>query len=351
VISLVTTRIKPKRSFASDNNAGVHPKVLDAIASVNEGHVIAYGDDPYTDAAVELFREHFGKEVDVYFVFGGTGANVLGLKAATESYHAIICADTAHINVDECGAPERFTGCKLLTLPTNAGKITVDQIRPFLDAVGFEHHVQPRVISISQSTEMGTVYQPRELKKLSDFAHKHGMLLHMDGARIANAAASLKANLGTITRDVGVDVLSFGGAKNGMMYGEAVIFFDRSLGRNFKYTRKQGTHLPSKMRFISAQFSALLSNDLWRENAFHANSMAKLLAQELGKIPLIEITQKVESNGVFARLPKKYIAIMQKQSFFYVWNEQISEVRFMTSFDTTQQDIAELVALIKKTLR
>jgi threonine aldolase len=345
------TRTDPKRSFASDNNAGVHPKVLKAIAATNLGHVVAYGEDPYTEAAVELFRKHFGKEIEVYFVFGGTGANVLGLKAVTEPYHAIICADTAHINVDECGAPEKFTGCKLLSLPTNDGKITIDQIRPFLDAVGFEHHVQPRVISISQSTEMGTVYQPQELKRLSDFAHKNEMLMHMDGARIANATASLKASLSTITRDVGVDVLSFGGAKNGMMYGEAVIFFDRSLAKNFKYTRKQGTHLPSKMRFISAQFSALLSNDLWWKNAAHANRMAKLLAQELGRIPLIEITQKVESNGVFARLPKKYVAILQKQYFFYVWNEQTSEVRFMTSFDTTQQDISDFVTLVKKTLR
>jgi threonine aldolase len=343
--------IKPKRGFASDNNAGVHPNVLEAIAAANEGHVIAYGDDPYTGAAVELFRKYFGKDVEVYFVFGGTGANVLGLKAATEPHHAIICADTAHINVDECGAPERFTGCKLLALPTKAGKITVDQILPFLDAVGFEHHVQPRVISISQATEMGTVYQPRELKQLSAFAHKNGMLLHMDGARIANAAVSLQATLSAITRDVGVDVLSFGGAKNGMMFGEAVIFFDRSLAKDFKYTRKQGTHLPSKMRFVSAQFSALLSNDLWRKNAAHANSMAKLLATELAKIPLVEISQQVESNGVFAIIPKKYIAKLQKLSFFYTWNEQISEVRFMTSFDTTAEDIDEFVALIKKTLR
>ncbi len=328
-------RPNPNAAFASDNNAGVHPKVLEAIAAANEGHVIAYGDDPYTEAAVELFRKHFGKDVDVYFVFGGTGANVLGLKAVTESHHAIICAETAHINVDECGAPEKFTGCKLLPLPTKDGKITVDQIRPFLDDVGFEHHVQPRVISISQATEMGTVYKPQELKKLSDFAHKNDMLLHMDGARIANAAASLKANLSAITRDVGVDVLSFGGAKNGMMYGEAVVFFDQSLAKDFKYTRKQGTHLPSKMRFISAQFDALLSNDLWRKNAAHANSMAKLLAQELERIPLIEITQKVESNGVFARLPKKYIANCRSNTFFYVWNEETSEVRFMTSFDTT----------------
>ena len=340
-----------KRSFASDNNAGVHPKVLAAIAETNEGHVVAYGDDRYTDEAVELFRKHLGKDIEVYFVFGGTGANVLGLKAVTEPHHAIICAETAHINVDECGAPERFTGCKLLSLRTSDGKITVEQMAPFLDAVGFEHHVQPRVISVSQSTEMGTVYKPQELKTLSKFAHKNAMLLHMDGARVANAAASLKADLSSITRDVGVDVLSFGGAKNGMMYGEAVVFFDRSLAKDFKYTRKQGTHLPSKMRFISAQFSALLSNDLWRENATHANSMAKLLAKELERIPLIELTQKVESNGVFARLPKKYIAVLQKQYFFYVWNEQTSEVRFMTSFDTTPEDISDFVALVKKTLR
>ena len=342
---------KPKRSFASDNNAGVHPKVMEAIAAANAGHVVAYGDDPYTDEAVKIFREHFGRDVEIYFVFGGTGANVLGLKAVTEPHHAIICAETAHINVDECGAPEKFTGCKLLSLPTKNGKITVNQMLPFLDAVGFEHHVQPRVISVSQSTEMGTVYQPRELKKLSEFAHKNGMLLHMDGARIANAAASLRKDLSSLTRDVGVDVLSFGGAKNGMMYGEAIVFFNQSLAKDFKYTRKQGTHLPSKMRFISAQFSALLSNDLWRVNAQHANEMAKLLAQELGRIPQVELTQQVESNGVFARLPKKYIATLQKRYFFYVWNEQTSEVRFMTSFDTTPDEISDFVALVKKTLR
>ena len=342
--------IKPKRSFASDNNAGVHPKVMEAIAAANDGHVVAYGDDPYTDKAVKLFREQFGKDVEIYFVFGGTGANVLGLKAVTEPHHAIICAETAHINVDECGAPEKFTGCKLLSLPTKNGKITVDQMLPFLDAVGFEHHVQPRVISVSQSTEMGTVYQPRELKKLSEFARKNGMLLHMDGARIANAAASLRKDFRSLTRDVGVDVLSFGGAKNGMMYGEAIVFFDQSLAKDFKYTRKQGTHLPSKMRFISAQFSALLSNDLWRVNAEHANGMAKLLAQELARIPQVELTQQVESNGVFARVPKKYIASLQKRYFFYVWNEQTSEVRFMTSFDTTPDDISDFVALVKKTL-
>jgi threonine aldolase len=339
-----------KRSFASDNNAGVHPRVMEAIQAANDGHVIAYGDDPYTARAVEKFHELLGNEAEVFFVFGGTGANVLGLKAMTRSHHAIICAETAHINVDECGAPEKFTGCKLLPVATSDGKVSIDHIKPLLHEVGFEHHVQPRVISISQATEMGTVYTPREMKALSAFAHDHDMLLHVDGARIANAAASLKVKLRAVTGDVGVDVLSFGGAKNGMMYGEAVVFFKKALAQDFKYTRKQGTHLPSKMRYISAQFEALLSGNLWRENAAHANRMAQLLAGELTKIPQIRITQKVEANGVFAVIPKKYIGKLQKKYFFYVWNDQTSEVRLMTSFDTTEEDIKDFVTLVRRTM-
>ena len=347
----MTKHLTPSRSFASDNNAGVHPEVIEAIAAANAGHVVAYGDDPYTAAAVAQFKEHLGKDVAVYFVFGGTGANVLGLQAITKSYQAVICADTAHINVDECGAPEKFTGCKLLSVSTPDGKIRVEQIKPFLHGIGFEHHVQPGVISVSQSTEMGTVYSQRELKALASFAHKNAMLLHMDGARIANAAVSLKASFKEITADAGVDVLSFGGAKNGMMYGEAVVFFDKKLGDDFKYVRKQGMHLPSKMRFIAAQFEALLSEDLWRRSAAHANRMAQKLASELAKIPQITITQKVESNGVFAIVPKKYVAQLQKKYFFYVWNEETSEVRFMTSFDTTEQDISEFVNLVRRTVK
>jgi threonine aldolase len=342
---------RPRRSFASDNNAGVHPKILEAVAKANRGHVVAYGDDSYTAAAVAKFREHLGKKVEVFFVFGGTGANVLGLKAVTQPHHAVICADTAHINVDECGAPEKFTGCKLLTIATPDGKITVDQMKPFLHGVGFEHHVQPRVISISQSTEMGTVYTPKEIKTLAEFAHQHDMLLHMDGARIANATVSLQLKLRQLTADVGVDILSFGGAKNGMMYGEAVVFFDPKMARDFKYIRKQGMHLASKMRFISAQFEALLSNYLWLENAAHANRMARILARELSKVPKIRITQPVEANGVFAIVPKEYVPVLQQKYFFYVWNEETSEARFMTSFDTTEGDIKEFIALVRKTVR
>lgn len=324
---------------------------MGAIAAANDGHVIAYGDDPFTARAIKKFRDHFGKDIEVFFVFGGTGANVLGLNAATQSHHAIVCAETAHIYVDECGAPEKFTGCKLLPVKTPDGKIRPEQIPPLLHEVGFEHHVQPRVISVSQATEMGTVYTSRELKTLASFAHDRDMLLHVDGARISNAAASLGASFKAITKGVGVDILSFGGAKNGMMYGEAVVFFNRELARDFKYTRKQGMHLPSKMRFISAQFEALLSNNLWRRNAEHANRMAHLLADELGKVPQLIITQKVEANGVFARLPRKYIAPLQKHYFFYVWNEETSEVRFMTSFDTTESDIKDFIRLVKKTFR
>ena len=343
--------MKTTRSFASDNNAGVHPTILEAIQAVNEGHVVAYGDDPYTRAATNKFHEHFGEDIDVYFVFGGTGANVLGLKAVTDTYAAIICAETAHINVDECGAPENLTGCKLLPIPTQNGKIGIEQIRPLLHGIGNEHHVQPKVVSISQSTEMGTVYTPQEIEAIAAYAHQHGMLLHVDGARIANAAASLGLRLRDLTVDAGADLLSFGGTKNGMMYGEAVVFFNRSLSKNFKYIRKQGMHLASKMRFISTQFEALLSGDLWLENARHANRMAQLLAREVEKIPQIRITQKVEANAVFAIIPKMFIPLIRQRYFFYVWNDETSEVRLMTSFDTTEDDIREFVDLIEGVIK
>jgi len=340
-----------KRSFASDNNAGIHPEVIEAIAAANDGHVIAYGDDPFTARAIKLFQKHFGRDIGVHFVFGGTGANVLGLKAITKPYEAIICAETAHVNVDECGAPENFTGCKLLTVSTPDGKLRIEKIKSLLHGIGVEHHVQPRVISVSQATEMGTVYTKKELKALADFAHDHNLLLHVDGARLANAAVSLKASLKEITADAGVDVLSFGGTKNGMMYGEAVIFFNKAFGGDFKYIRKQGMHLPSKMRFISAQFEALLSGDLWRRSAAHSNRMAQMLGNELAKIPQIQVTHPVEANGVFAVIPEKYVPLLQKKYFFYVWNEEISEVRLMASFDTSEDDVRDFIAFVRRTIK
>lgn len=340
-----------KRSFASDNNAGVHPEIIEAVKAANEGHVLAYGGDPFTERAVELFKKHFGDDIAVYFVFGGTGANVLGLKAITKSHQAIICADTAHVNTDECGAPEKYTGCKLMDLPTPDGKLRIEQIKPLLHGIGVEHYVQPAVIAISQATEMGTVYTKEELKTLADFAHDHGLLLQVDGARLANAAVSLDASLKEVTADVGVDVLSFGGTKNGMMYGEAVIFFNPKLASDFKYIRKQGMQLPSKMRFITAQFEAMLTGNLWRRGPEHANRMARLLADELAKLPQIRLTQPVEANGVFAVIPKEYIPALQKKYFFYVWDEETSEVRFMASFDTTEDDIRDFVAFVRETVK
>jgi len=340
-----------RRGFASDNNSGVHPEILKTIEKVNIGHVIGYGDDIYTESAIKIIKEHFGEDIEVYFVFNGTAANVLGLKAATESFNSIICVETAHINQDECGAPEKFTGCKIIAVPSKNGKIRIEQVQEHLYGIGFEHHSQLKVISITQATELGTVYTIEELKELTDFAHKNNLLIHVDGARICNAAVYLNRNLKEITTDVGIDILSFGGNKNGLMFGEALIFFNQKLKEDFKYYRKQGMQLFSKMRFLAAQFEALLTDNLWQKNAEHSNKMAKLLANEVRKIPQIQITQKVETNGVFAIVPKQYIPILQKEFFFYIWDENRSEVRWMTSFDTTEEDVNNFVKLLKKTLR
>lgn len=338
---------KKRRGFASDNNAGVHPSILSAITSVNEGHVIAYGDDPYTEKARAEMRKIFGPGSDVFFVFIGTAANVLGLSTLANSYQAVICPETAHINVDECGAPEKFTGCKLLICPTPDGKLTKEHIASHLHGIGFEHHVQPRVVSITQATELGTVYTIDEIRELAVYTHKNGMLLHMDGARISNAAVALGCDFYEMTGGAGVDVLSFGGTKNGMMYGEAVVFFNQALCDDFKYRRKQGMQLASKMRYIAAQFSAFLENDLWKENAAHANRMAQLLHDAVREIPGIEVSRPVESNAVFARIPDHLIPALQEEFFFYVWDEDQSEVRWMCSFDTTEADIKSFASLIK----
>jgi len=342
--------IKNKRGFASDNNSGVHPEIMKAIIEANEGHTIAYGDDPYTQRAKEKLYEHFGTDIDIYFVFIGTAANVLGLNAATRSWNSVICAETAHINEDECGAPERFNGFKLLTVETPDGKLTVDLIQKHMKGFDFEHHSQPKIISVTQATELGTVYTPDEIKKLANFAHQHNMYLHMDGARIANAAVSLNVSFKEITKDAGVDILSFGGTKNGMMYGEAIIFLNKKLGQDFKYIRKQGMQLASKMRFISAQFERYLTHNLWFKSAEHANKMAKLLEDKIKEIPQIKITQKVQANGVFAIVPKKIMDDLKQEYFFYDWDESQNEVRWMCSFDTKEEDILTFVELIKSKL-
>lgn len=338
------------KSFASDNNAGIHPVILKAIQDANFEHVVGYGDDIYTEKAVNKFKELLGNDIEVFFVFNGTAANVLGLKTMTESFNAIICAETAHINVDECGAPEKFTGCKLLTIPTKNGKISIDQIMHHAHGFGDQHHVQPKVVSITQSTEMGTVYSVQEVREIADYCHENGMILHMDGARISNAIANLNIDIKEITRNAGVDILSFGGTKNGMMLGEAVIFFNPKLAKNFKFLRKQGMQLASKMRFIAAQFEALLSDDLWLNNARNANAMAKLLAQKIQEIPQVKLTQDVNVNAVFATIPKEAISHLQEKYFFYIWNEETSEIRWMTSFDTTEEDIESFVSFVKQTI-
>ncbi len=338
------------KGFASDNNAGAHPEILNALAEVNQGHVVGYGNDPYTAKAIDLFRNEFGDDTEVFFVINGTGANVLSLATLTRSYHSIICAETAHIQEDECGAPEKFTGCKLLPVQAQNGKLTPEAIQKHLKGFDFEHHSQPKVISISQATEMGTVYTTDEISAIADLAHSHGMYLHMDGARIANSAVALNLPFRKFTRDCGVDALSFGGTKNGMIMGEAVLFFNPSLTYQTKYLRKQSMQLFSKMRFVSAQFLAYFNNDLWKRSAQHANSMAQLLTDKLSDIPQITITQKVEANGVFARIPPEIIGPLREKFFFYIWNDKINEVRWMTSFDTTEDDIYQFAETIRKLL-
>jgi len=347
---------KATRNFASDNNAGVHPEVLEAIARANQGHVVAYGDDPFTRSAIAKFEQHFGEGIDVFFTFNGTGANVLGLQSLNRSYHAVLCSEFAHIYTDECGAPEKHTGCKLIPLPHQDGKVTLESVRQAYHGIGDQHHVQSRVISITQSTEMGTVYQPEEIQVLAQFAHEREMFLHMDGARIATAAASLGQTLRQATRDLGVDVLSFGGTKNGIMGGEAVVFFnpkpsDRALSTDFLYLRKQGMQLASKMRFIAAQFEALLSNGLWQRSAEHANRMARLLEAQLRRIPQVKIVWKVEANGVFAQIPRASIQKIKDRYFFYDWIEEECIVRWMCSFDTTEEDVKEFAKVVAEAVK
>jgi threonine aldolase len=339
-----------KRGFASDNNAGVHPDVLKEIALANVGHVTGYGSDIYTEKALSLFKDHLGSSTETFFVFTGTAANVLGLSGIVRSWNSVITASTAHLEGDECGAPEKFIGCKVLVVDTPDGKVTPELIERHMHGIDFEHHSQPKVISITQCTEMGTVYSVNEIAAIADFAHSHGMLLHMDGARLANASVSLNLPFKAFTTDAGVDLLSFGGTKNGLMGGEAICFLRPGLTIDFKYIRKQGMQLASKMRFISAQYIAYFQNNLWKTCASNSNAMASVLCEKLKDIPEVKITQKVQSNGVFVIMPDEVAEKVREHYFFYPWDEKRSEWRLMCSWDTKKEDIEEFIVLLKREL-
>ncbi|MGZ4795621.1 MAG: threonine aldolase family protein [Acidimicrobiia bacterium] len=338
------------RSFASDNASGVHPAVMDALAAANVDHALAYGADPWTERAIERFRALFGAPVEVCFVWGGTGANVVALQSLVEPWSAVVCSENAHIAVDECGAPEHFTGAKLLTFPTPDGKLTPAHLEAAQTGRGDEHHSQATVVSVTQSTECGTLYTPDELRAIGDTARSHDMRVHLDGARLANAVAALDCDVRELTIDAGVDVVSFGGTKNGMMYGEAVVYCTPALGTNYRFIRKQATQLPSKMRYVAAQFDALLTDDLWLVNAAHANRMARRLADAIRDIPGVELTREPAVNSVFVRLPHERIPELQARSFFWTWDEALDEVRWMTAFDTTDDDVDAFAASVREVL-
>jgi threonine aldolase len=337
-----------QRTFASDNNAPIAPEILQAIVDANEGDAVGYGDDIWTARAVEKFREHFGKDTDVYFAFNGTGANVTALSCLVKPWEAVLCPATAHLQTDECGAFERFTGCKVIPITTRDGKLRPDDLEPYLHAGHGEHFPQPRVVSVSQSTEYGDVYEIEELRELCGFAHARGLLVHVDGARIANAAAALGKTPREISKDLGVDALSFGGTKNGLMLGEAICFFrPASLGDAPLFARKQAMQLPSKMRYISAQFEALLTEDRWLRYASHANAMAQRLLAGVREISRITVTRTVRCNAIFAKLDLETIARAQENYFFYTFDERLPEVRWMTHWATTESDVDAFVNVLR----
>ena len=339
-----------RRGFASDNYAGVHPEVLTALAEANGGHQVSYGEDVYTERLHAVMEQHFGRPVEVYPVFNGTGANVLSLQSMLPPWGAVICAETAHIHTDENAAPERVAGIKLLTVPTPDGKLTPELVDRQAWGWGDEHRAQPLVVSITQTTELGTCYTAQEIAALAAHAHERGMKVHLDGARIANAAASLDLPLRAFTTDVGVDVVSFGGTKNGLLGAEAVVVLDPAASTGLTYLRKMNMQLASKMRFMSAQFIALLEGDLWLRSASHANAMASRLRAGVESIPGVGLSQKTESNGVFAILPAGVADRLRASFRFYDWNEAAREVRWMCSFDTTEDDVDSFIAAIKHEL-
>ncbi|WP_328316092.1 threonine aldolase family protein [Streptomyces sp. NBC_00388] len=338
------------RGFASDNYAGAHPEILAALAVANGGHQIAYGEDAYTEHLQRLIHSHFGQSAEAFPVFNGTGANVVALQALTDRWGAVVAAESAHINVDEGGAPERVAGLKLLTVPTPDGKLTPELIDRQAFGWDDEHRAMPQVVSITQNTELGTVYTPAEIRAICDHAHGYGMKVHLDGARIANAAASLDVPMRAFTNAVGVDILSFGGTKNGMLFGEAVVVLNPDAVRHMKHVRKMSMQLASKMRFVSVQLEALLTRDLWLRNARHANTMARRLAAGVRDTDGVEILHAVEANAVFARLPHDVSERLQKRYRFYFWDEPAGDVRWMCSFDTTEEDVDGFLLALKEEL-
>ncbi|MEW1901377.1 MULTISPECIES: low specificity L-threonine aldolase [unclassified Streptomyces] len=338
------------RGFASDNYAGVHPEILAALALANEGHQVAYGEDQYTDHLQRIVHSHFGPSAEAFPVFNGTGANVTALQALTDRWGAVICAESAHINVDEGGAPERMGGLKLLTVPTPDGKLTPELIDRQAWGWEDEHRAMPQVVSITQNTELGTVYTVDEIRAIVEHAHSKGMKVHLDGARIANAAASLDVPMRAFTNAVGVDVLSYGGTKNGMIFGEAVIVLNPDAVSHMKHLRKLSMQLASKMRFVSVQLEALLAKDLWLRNARHANAMAQRLAAGVRALDGVEILYPVQANAVFARLPHEVSRRLQERFRFYFWDEAAGDVRWMCAFDTTEDDVDAFLQALKEEL-
>ncbi len=331
------------RGFASDNSSGVLPEVMAALAEANVDHAVAYGNDPWTAAATEAIQAEFGPNSEVFFTLTGTGANVVALGTLCRSFEGVICTTVSHLHVDECGAPERVAGCKLIPVDCPDGKLRPEDIDALLHTIGDEHHIQARVVSLTQCNELGLVYSLEEIRAIAELAHANGLYVHMDGARFANAVVSLNTTAAAMTREVGVDVVSFGGTKNGLMFGEAVVFCTPGLARNAKFVRKQSTQLASKMRFVAAQFSALMKDGLWLKAAANANATAAMLAERASGLNGVRLTRDVQANEVFARIPHDIIAPLQEHAFFYVWDSAVNEVRWVTSFDTTEDDVNAFV--------
>lgn len=337
------------RGFASDNYAGIHPEILDAMSNINDGHQVAYGDDIYTEQLSGVIKKQFGDAAEAFPVFNGTGANVITLQAMCKPWEAVVCATSAHINVDEGGAPEKVAGIKLLQVETPHGKLTPELVDKQAWGFGNEHRAQPKVVSITNSTEYGTVYSVAEVKALADHAHSLGMYIHLDGARISNAAASLGTSLRAFTTDAGVDAVSLGGTKNGAMGAEAAVILNPELVPAMKYVRKSGMQLASKMRFISIQLVAMFEGDLWLKNAKHSNGMAQELYKGIKDIPGVQVAPP-QANALFPILPASSIEPLQNVAKFYVWDHMINQVRWMCSWDTTQADVDGFVDAVKSEL-